>query len=73
MTRDLLYQIALTHVPNIGCVQAKILIEKYGTAEHIFKAKKKELSAVENIGIVRAANIKSFNDFSRAEDEIQIH
>ena len=71
MTRDLLYQIALTHVPNIGCVQAKTLIENYGTAENIFKAKKKELSAVENIGIVRAGNIKSFNDFSRAEDEIQ--
>ena len=42
MTQDLLYQIALTLVPNIGCIQAKILIENYKTAENIFKAKKKD-------------------------------
>jgi len=30
MPNDLLYQIALTLVPNIGCVQAKILIENIG-------------------------------------------
>ncbi len=71
MTNDLLYQIALTLVPNIGCVQAKILIEKYGSAESIFKARKKELSAIENIGVVRASAIKNFTDFSQAEDEIK--
>jgi len=71
MTQDLLYQIALTLVPNIGCVRAKPLIESYKTAENIFKAKKKELSAVENIGTVRAASIKSFQDFSKAEDEMR--
>jgi DNA processing protein len=71
MTTDLLYQIALTLVPNIGCVQAKTLIEVYGTAENIFKAKKKEISLIENIGVIRAANIKSFEDFTAAEDEIK--
>ncbi len=71
MTSDLLYQIALTLVPNVGCVQAKILIDAYGSAESVFKARKKELSALENIGLVSAANIKSFNDFSIAEEEIK--
>lgn len=71
MTNDLTYQIALTLVPNIGCVQAKILIEKYGDAESIFKAKRKELSTIENIGLVRAASIKSFEDFSQAERQIK--
>ena len=71
MTNDLLYQIALTLIPNIGCVQAKILIENYNTAENVFKAKKKELSAIENIGLVRANNIKSFEDFELAEQEIK--
>ena len=71
MTNDLLYQIALTLIPNIGCVQAKILVENYSTAENVFKAKKKELGAIENIGLVRANNIKSFEDFSIAEDEIK--
>jgi DNA processing protein len=71
MTDDLVYQIALTLVPNIGCVHAKILIEKYGDAESIFKARKKELSALENIGLVRAAGIKAFQDFLQAEEEIK--
>ncbi len=71
MTNELLYQIALTLVPNIGCVQSKILIEKYGNAESVFKARKKELSAIENIGVVRASSIKSFDNFSLAEDEIK--
>jgi DNA processing protein len=71
MTNDLLYQIALTLIPNIGCVQAKTLIENYGNAEAVFKARKKELGSTENIGLIRAANIKSFNDFSKAEAEIK--
>src|SRR5437868_4974529 len=37
-TGDLLYQIALTLVPNIGAVQAKILVDHFGDAESIFKA-----------------------------------
>ena len=71
MTNELLYQIALTLVPNVGCIQAKTLIENFGTAENIFKAKKKDLSAVENIGLVKAASIKSFDDFNAAEEEIK--
>ncbi len=71
MNNDLLYQIALTLIPNIGCVQSKILIDHYGNAENVFKAKRKELSAIENIGLVRAGNIKSFEDFATAETEIK--
>jgi DNA processing protein len=68
---DLLYQIALTLIPNVGCVQAKSLLEIYGNAEAVFKAKKKDLSAVENIGLIRAGNIKTFDDFKAAEEEIK--
>lgn len=71
MSNDLLYQIALTLVPNIGCVQAKILIEHYGNAQDVFKARKKELGAIENIGLVRASNLKAFEDFELAEEEIK--
>ncbi|MGI8950684.1 MAG: DNA-processing protein DprA [Chitinophagaceae bacterium] len=67
---DLLYQIALTLIPNVGTIQSKILVEHFGNAENIFKAKKKELSTVENIGEVRAKNIKSFGNFKKAEEEI---
>jgi DNA processing protein len=68
---ELLYQIALTLIPNIGPVQAKILIDYYQDAESIFKAKRKDLGKIENIGEVRAGNIKDFKDFFQAEAEIE--
>jgi DNA processing protein len=71
MSNDLLYQIALTLIPNVGCVPAKCLIEHFGNAETIFKAKKKDLSAIENIGLVKANCIKAFEDFKAAEEEIK--
>ena len=71
MSGDLLYQIALTLVPHIGDVHAKALVNIYGDAQSIFKAKKKELDHMEGIGTVRARSIKEFTDFSRAEEEIK--
>lgn len=71
MSNDLLYRIALTLVPNIGAVHAKSLINIYGDAHSVFKAKKKELELLEGIGIVRARNIKAFTDLSVAEEEIK--
>jgi DNA processing protein len=70
LTNDLLYQIALTTVPNIGAVQAKILIEHFGNAQAIFQAKKKDLEAIEGLGSVRAKSIKDFSGFTMAEDEL---
>lgn len=71
MNNDLLYQIALTLVPNIGDVHAKALINIYGDAQSIFKAKKKELENIEGIGSVRARSIKDFTDLSSSEEEIK--
>ncbi len=71
MNNDLLYQLALTQVPNIGYVQAKILAEEFGSAEAIFKAKKLSLEKMEGIGEVRANNIKKFDGFENQEDEIK--
>jgi DNA processing protein len=69
MNQDLLYQIALTLVPNIGPVQAKILLQ-HCEAEEIFHAKKHFLEKIEGIGPVRAEAITHFKDFSKAEEEI---
>jgi DNA processing protein len=71
MSNDLLYQIALTLLPNIGDVHAKALVNIYGDAESIFKAKLKELESLEGIGTVRANSIKAFTDFRSSEDEIK--
>ena len=70
MNNDLLYQVALTHIPNIGDVHAKALINIYGDAASVFKAPKKQLEHIEGIGTIRAASIKHFNDFKRCEEEI---
>jgi DNA processing protein len=71
MSTQLLYNIALTLVPNIGDVHGKALINVFGNAENIFKSKKKDLENVEGIGSVRAQNIKSFENFLLAEEEIK--
>lgn len=71
MNNDLLYQIALTLVPNIGDVHARALVNMYGDAQSIFKARKKELENMEGIGAVRAKCIKDFTDFSSSEEEIK--
>ena len=70
MQKELLYQIALTLIPNIGDVNAKALVSHFGSAEAIFNASKKVLDEIEGIGSIRAASIRNFKDFSRAEDEI---
>ena len=71
MSNDLLYQIALTLVPNIGDVHAKALVNRYGDAASIFKAKRKELENQEGIGTVRANSIKDFAGFQSCEAEIK--
>ncbi|MGZ8510130.1 MAG: DNA-processing protein DprA [Chitinophagaceae bacterium] len=69
MNDELLHQLALTLIPNIGPVQAKILLNQYDVQD-IFKAKKSALEKLEGIGAIRAASIKSFTDFSKAEEEM---
>ena len=70
MGKELLYQIALTLVPNIGPVQAKILLQ-HCEPEEIFHAKASFLEKLEGIGPVRAASLKKFTGFSEAEEEIK--
>ncbi len=71
MNSDLLHQLALTLVPHIGDVQAKLLLQYFGDAASIFKAKQSELEKIEGIGSVRASSIKHFTGFNLAEAEIK--
>ena len=68
---DLLYQLALTCVPQIGPVQARILFEHYQTAEEIFRSKPSQLEKIEGIGTVRARSIKQFKQFQEQEEAIK--
>lgn len=71
MHHELVYRIALTQVPNIGAVQARILVAHFGDAKDIFKASIKELENIEGIGSVRAKSIKKFDGFDAAKNEIE--
>jgi DNA processing protein len=70
MKGDVLYQLALTQVPQIGHVHARILAQHFGSAEAIFKARIHQLEKIEGIGSVRAQSIRSFNRFKEAEKEL---
>lgn len=71
MSNSLLYQIALTLLPRIGPVQAKLLVDHVGDAEQIFKEKKQILEKIDGIGQARASSIKAFKDFKIAEEELK--
>ena len=71
MSSELFYQLALTLVPNIGDVHAKLLLQQFGNASTIFKAPHKELERLEGIGTVRANSIRTFNDFHLVEAELR--
>jgi DNA processing protein len=57
-------------VPNIGDVQAKILLDHFGNGQNVFNASKRDLGHCEGIGEIRAKSIKDFSDFSKAEEEL---
>jgi DNA processing protein len=71
MSDELLYQLALTLVPQIGDIQAKILVQHAGSAGAVFKAPVSALEKIEGIGTIRARAIKSFRDFDAAEQELR--
>ncbi len=73
MNSSFLYQIALTQLNEIGSVTAKSLVAYCGSAEAVFKASKKQLQSIPNIGVVRAEAIFSSKNeaLKLAEQEIK--
>ncbi len=69
MDPNLIYQVALTQVPHIGAVHAKILLQHFKVQE-IFSTKKHILEKIEGIGSFRANSICRFKDFGAAEKEV---
>jgi DNA processing protein len=71
MNHELLYQLALTQVPNIGDVHAKILLQHFGSASAVFAAKAPDLERLEGIGSVRAQSLRRFRDFDGLQPELK--
>jgi DNA processing protein len=70
LQNELLHLIALSMVPNIGDVHTKTLLQHFSSAEKIFSARKSELEKIPGIGSVRAAAIRNYRNFEKAEKEI---
>ena len=66
---ELIYQLALTLVPNIGDHHARILVQELGSASSVFRTSPQVLEKIEGIGEVRARSIRKFTDFHLAESE----
>lgn len=67
---DLLYTLALQHVPNIGDITAKRLISHCGTAEAVLKEKKRNLLKIDGIGSVTLSDLNEAHHLKEAEKEI---
>jgi DNA processing protein len=68
---DLLYKIAISLVPGIGCITAKSLIAYCGSAPQVFRDKEKTLRSIPGIGTVLARNILHSKVLDRAEKEAE--
>ncbi|PKQ45716.1 DNA-processing protein DprA [Confluentibacter flavum] len=67
---DLLYTLALQHVPNIGDIIAKRLIQHCGSAEAVLKEKKHHLLKIDGIGSVILGDLFGSHHLKEAEKEI---
>jgi len=67
---QLLYRLALCNLPGIGPVYAKRLLDHYGCAEAVFKARRSELARVKGFGRTRADTIAAFDRFAGLEKEM---
>jgi DNA processing protein len=68
---DLLYKVALTKIPMVGAVTAKLLVSYCGGAREVFEAKKADLLKIPSIGEVIATNVSDKNVLEAAEKELQ--
>ena len=68
---DLLYILALQHVPKVGDITAKKLISHCGSAEAVFKEKKHNLAKIDGIGTAVLTELFDSYHHEEAEKELK--
>ena len=68
---ELIYQIGLSLLPEVGSVKAKSLLAYCGSAKNAFNAKRAELEKIPGIGSLTALAIKNSNVLKAAEQELK--
>ena len=72
MTYDeLIYVLALQHIPKIGDITAKKLIQHCGTAEAVLKEKMQNLLKIDGIGTTTINDLFNKNHITKAEAELK--
>ena len=69
--QDLIYVLALQHVPKIGDLTAKKMISHCGSAEAVLKEKKQNLLKIDGVGTTTLSDLYNPSHFKDAEIELQ--
>ncbi|MCB7481852.1 DNA-processing protein DprA [Christiangramia sediminis] len=70
-SQDLIYTLALQHIPNLGDTTAKKLIRQFGSAKNIFQEKKSALQKIDGIGKIRVQELHDSIHLKAAEQELK--
>ena len=68
---ELLYVLALQHIPNLGDSTAKKLIRHLGSAEAVLKSKKESLLKIDGIGNIKLKGLHDSEHLRAAEAELK--
>lgn len=68
---DLLFLLALQHMPNLGDSTAKKLIRHLGSAEAVIKAKKQGLLKIDGVGEIKLGGLHDSVHLHAAEEELR--
>jgi DNA processing protein len=68
--QQLIYEIGVSLLPNIGSINGKKLVAYCGGAEAVFKQKKDHLEKIEGIGLKTTQSILNQNVLAEAEKEL---
>ena len=71
LENQLIAVLALQHVPNIGDITAKKLINHCGCPEAIFKEKRQNLLKIDGIGGIVISDLFNTKHFQAAENELR--
>ena len=69
--QELIYTLALQHVPKIGDVTAKKLIHHCGSAEAVLKERRQNLLKIDGVGSILLNGLLDTNHLKEAENELR--
>lgn len=68
---ELVYAMALEQIPQIGTIQAKVLLDYFGDFSSIFSSTKGILENISGIGSIRAKNILDYKNFDQILKQVE--